>query len=73
MNSLELSLFRKAIRCAATQEFSNILWNPNVHYRVHNSPPLIPILSQINTVHTTPHYFSNIHPDVIAPRTIRPS
>jgi len=32
-----------------------------VHYRVQNSPLLVPFLSQINTVHNFPTYIPKIH------------
>jgi hypothetical protein len=56
-----LSSLRGAASCEATQELPSILWNPKVHYRIHNSPQLVPILNQISAVYSTPSYLSQIH------------
>ena len=53
--SMEQSPSWEANWFAASQEIPRVLWNPKVHYRSHKGPPPVPILSQLDPVHTTPH------------------
>jgi hypothetical protein len=55
-NSTQLSPPWEVASCAATQEIPSSIWNTQVYYRVHKSPPLVPILNQNDPVHTTPSY-----------------
>jgi hypothetical protein len=66
---MELSRSWGSASYAATQELPSILWNRKVYCRVHKSPPLVPILSHISLVHTTPSYLSKIHFNIIHPPT----
>jgi hypothetical protein len=67
---MELSPSWEAANYAATQALRSILWNPEVHHRVHKSPPPVPILSQIDPIHTIPTYLSKIHFNIYYAKTI---
>jgi hypothetical protein len=56
---MEQSPSWEANRFAASQEIPCILWNPKVHYRIHNNPPPVPIRSQLDIV-VHPSLFSHL-------------
>jgi len=54
------SLSWEANSHSSSQEITHLLCNPKIQYRVHKISPLVPILSQMNSIHTFPPYFSKI-------------
>jgi hypothetical protein len=67
---MEQSPFPEANSHSASQ-IPRPSWNPKFHYLVHNSPSLVPTMSQMYPVHTFPPYSPNTHPNIIFPSTSR--
>jgi len=60
-NSKEWRHSWEVISCSASQEITNFLWNLNVHYHVHKSPPLDFVVKQMNPVHILKPHFFKVH------------
>jgi hypothetical protein len=50
---MELSPTPDPTSFVGTGKFFRILWNSKVHYRIHKSSLLVPILGQTSPAHTT--------------------
>jgi hypothetical protein len=72
-HSMVQDIIWKADSHSACQKYPAFLWNPKVNHRVHESPPLDPILSQLNPVCPIDSYLPKVHLNVILPPTPRSS
>jgi len=61
------SPFWEASSRLCSQEIASFLWFPKVHSRVHESPPLVPILSKMNLVHILTPCIFKIYFNIILP------
>jgi len=68
INSMEKLMVTNLVK-----KFLRLLYNPKIHYRVHKSLSLVPILNQMHQVHTFPTNFPKIHSNIILPSTPRSS
>jgi len=62
---MEHSPSREGNKSSSSQEIPCILWNLEVHHRIHKRPATVPNLSLINAVHVSSFHFFKIHASII--------
>ena len=65
--SMEQSPSWEANRFSATQEIPHTVWNSKDHYCIHKCLPPVPVLSQLDPVHTPTSHFQKFHLNIILP------
>jgi len=69
---MEIRLLEKLTVIQLVKKFLHLM-EPEGHYRVHKDLPLVPILIQLNSVHTLPPYVPKIQSNMIFPSSLRSS
>jgi hypothetical protein len=68
---MQHKFFKRWLSVRSAKKFPRLLLNPKVHYSVHNTISLFPILSQINPVYALTSYSFNTYFNITLPSTPR--
>ena len=60
-------LLEKLTGSQLVKKIPHILCNPKIHHRIHKFPPTIPILNQLDPLHTPTSHFLKIHLNLLEP------
>ena len=67
---MERSPSRESNRFSASQEIPRISWNSKFYYLIHKCTSPVPILNQLDPIHTPTSYFLKTHLNIILPSTL---